>query len=100
MFKIDYLNFIKLVTNILVLNKSSQLFQSITNTKPANPISVLHPRLINMLVKANLSEIDSIKLKKNNFRQNIQSNVVNIVSFLISEFKYDIVGLKFICSGR
>ena len=61
---------------------------------------MLYPWLVNQFIKTNLSEIGNVVLKTNTFSRNIQGNIINFIALLLFEFKYDILGLKIICSGR
>jgi len=61
---------------------------------------LLYPWLVNQFIKTNLSEIGNVVLKTNTFSRNIQGNIINFIALLLFEFKYDILGLKIICSGR
>jgi ribosomal protein S3 len=47
-----------------------------------------------------LAETGNIKLKRNNFNKNLQGNILNFLNLLLSEFSYNISGVKIICCGK
>lgn len=64
------------------------------------PFLFFFPKLFTEFVKLQLMETKIVNLKKNNFNQNLQGNLVNFVNYFLSEFGYDILGIKIICGGR
>jgi hypothetical protein len=79
--------------------QNSKAFK-VLNSKKMTSVQVLSPKLITEFIKKQLTEIGYSTLKKGNFGNNLQGNIVNFLHYLLREFKYNLLGIKIICLGR
>jgi hypothetical protein len=68
--------------------------------KTKQSFQLMSPKIITEFAKIQLTENDHVSLKKNNFAKNLQGNLLNFINLFITEFRYDILGIKIICSGK
>ena len=121
-------NFFFLFVNKLNLNKNFQnsqyqsiylrLFQSIirkftlnhtqlfiqrqksltTRFKPQNWI--LTPKIFTAFARNQIVAIDKLNINQHNFVNNLQKNLLNLITKLLKTLKYNVLGVKIICCGR
>jgi hypothetical protein len=108
-FKIEYFDLFKSILKIFFLNQNQLI-----NIKPAlelqnkfkiqnnikRPFLFLSPKIITEFAKIQMAQTQHIKLNKNNFATNLQTKLLNFIAYFLTEFKYDIIGLKIICTGK
>ena len=108
-YKIDYLSIIQSILKIFYVNQI-QFINTISSIERQNkfqisnnnkrPFLFMSAKIITEFLKIQISEIKPFKLKKNNFVANLQIKLINFINFFLTEFKYDIVGVKIICIGK
>jgi type IV secretory pathway VirB6-like protein len=108
-YKSEYIALTQTLLKVFFLNQK-QLKHNISSLEAQKKIKLhkrftrsflsMSPKLITEFAKSQICETGIVNLKKNNFTKNLQGNLVNIVKYLLLEFKYDILGLKIICSGK
>jgi hypothetical protein len=71
-----------------------------TYSKIKRSFQLMSPKIVTEFAKIQLTENATVSLKKNNFNKNLQGNLLNFINFFLTEFKYDILGIKIICLGK
>jgi len=96
-FKLFLLNQKQLNHNVCTIQTKKNHKGSKNNTQLR---SFMSPKIITEFAKIQMSESSYVNLKKSNFSKNLQGNLLNFINLFLLEFKYDILGLKIICSGK
>jgi hypothetical protein len=109
-YKKGYIKLLKTVIRIFSSNQShlqnyasntyARKFLATDNQNYKRPYFFLFPKIIAEFAKTNISETNVNSFKKNTFSRNLQNSLLKFLNFLLFEFKYDILGLKLIVSGK
>jgi hypothetical protein len=106
------MRYIKTLQNILktALFSQAQLSHNIydvlaqkkfnTAAQKARPFLLLSPNAIAEFSNIQLSDRNVNGLQKNNFSLNLRGKLISVVSLLLAQTQYDIIGLKIVCSGK
>jgi len=104
-----YINILKSINKKLILNHKSilQQFTTIKTQKQiikqkkfkSNFLS-LYPVIFTLFTKIQLSVLEPNNLVYNVFGKNLQKSLLNLIEIFLRLFKYQIIGIKLICSGK
>jgi hypothetical protein len=105
----DYIKLLQHVLKMALLNQAQLSFNiyDVLSQKKFNklaqkrrPFMLFSPNLITNFSSAQISDRTVTSLQKNSFSLNIRSKIISAVSLILAHLKYDIIGLKIICSGK
>lgn len=105
-YKADYLKLFKLVTKSFILNQKScvQLISNVDSQSKSNklviPFNLMLPDVITEFSNKQIVDYNHINLQQNNFKSNIQRNLLKYINYLLFKLKYNIIGLKIVCIGK
>ena len=60
----------------------------------------LYPVIFTLFTKIQLSVLEPNNLVYNVFGKNLQKSLLNLIEIFLRLFKYQIIGIKLICSGK